>query len=101
MSQSAIRVAGVAVSTLLIVGYGSTESAAQTRDEAREAMLARAEAAELDTEYVPAPRRPALTPHVGFREDAVLGGVRHRTRCRLCGRERRLSSARRTNSGYT
>ena len=66
MSQSPIRVAGVAVLTLLIVGFGGTESAAQTDDEAREAMLARAAAAELDTAYVPPPGDPLWHHTAGF-----------------------------------
>ena len=66
MSQSTSRVAGVAVLALLIVGFGGTESAAQTDDEAREAMLARAAAAELDTAYVPPPGDPLWHHTAGF-----------------------------------
>ncbi len=66
MSESPSRVAGVAVLALLLVWFGGTESAAQTDDEARAAMLARAAAAELDTAYVPPPGDPLWHHTAGF-----------------------------------
>jgi CubicO group peptidase (beta-lactamase class C family) len=51
---------------LLFVWFGGTESAAQTDDEARAAMLARAAAAELDTAYVPPPGDPLWHHTAGF-----------------------------------
>ncbi len=66
MSESPSRVAGVAVLALLFVWFGGTESAAQTDDEARAAMLARAAAAELDTAYVPPPGDPLWHHTAGF-----------------------------------
>ena len=47
---------------------------------AREKLIARAKSLELPTPYEPRARRRALAPHLGLREDGVLGGVPHRLR---------------------
>ena len=59
-------VGALSLSALSLVGPGVGASAAQNTSDAREAMLARAEAAELDTEYVPPPGDPLSHHTSGF-----------------------------------
>ena len=61
-----VAVACLVLALLSVTRPGLVDSEAQTREEAREAMLARAEAAEIDTKYVPPPG-DALSHHTsGF-----------------------------------
>ena len=71
MTHWTVRFARIAVGCLVLALLsltrpGVVESEAQTPEEAREAMLARAEAAELDTEYVPPPGDPLSHHTSGF-----------------------------------
>ena len=71
MTHWTVRFARIAVGCLVLAFLsltrpGVVESEAQTPEEAREAMLARAEAAELDTEYVPPPGDPLSHHTSGF-----------------------------------
>ena len=70
MTHRTIRVVRISVGCLVVAAlsawHGVVAGEAQTRQEAREAMLARAEAAELDTEYVPPPGDPLSHHTSGF-----------------------------------
>ena len=68
MTHDTTRIAPVAVGCLVLalLSVAPPGLEAQTREEAREAMLARAEAAELDTAYVPPPGDPLWHHTSGF-----------------------------------
>ena len=68
MTHGTARIAPVAVGCLVLalLSVARPRLEAQTREEAREAMLARAEAAELDTAYVPPPGDPLWHHTSGF-----------------------------------
>ena len=71
MMHRTVRFARVAVGWLVVASLSATwhdvvAGEAQAAQDAREAMLARAEAAELDTEYVPPPGDPLWHHTAGF-----------------------------------
>ena len=70
MAHRTVRFVRIAFGCLVVASlsawHGVVAGEAQTAQEAREAMLARAEAAELDTEYVPPPGDPLSHHTSGF-----------------------------------